>query len=146
VQVSTLLVHVFELCARGDMELAMQLAHAQAPHSALEQSQKVLHRRRCLPDLESRVMCASFPAGLMPDVSPSPWNAVQDVSDKRWTLQNGPPQASRAAALAHDVTPDDLAAALGCISTRGEVAMEEEEEALEDGWERVPRRGGGRRK
>ena len=40
-QVSTLLVHVFELCARGDMELAMQLAQAQAPQSALEQSQKV---------------------------------------------------------------------------------------------------------
>lgn len=68
----------------------------------------------------------------------------QDVSDKRWTLQSGPPQAPGAPALAHDVTPDDLAAALGGISTRGEAAMEEEE-PLEDGWERVPRRGGGRR-
>ena len=139
---STLLVHVFELCARGDMELAMQLAHAQAPQSALEQSQKV--NPPCLPVCESHIMCASFRADLMSNVAPTPWFALQDMSDKRWTLQNGPPQTSGSAALAHDVTPDDLAAALGGISTRGEVAMEEEE-PLEDGWERVPRRGGGRR-
>ena len=45
-QVSNLLVHVFELCARGDASLASQLAQAPAPVSAVEQSQRVRTSRK----------------------------------------------------------------------------------------------------
>ena len=114
-QVAHLLVHVFEACAGGDYSLASTLA-ATPTLSALEQSQR-------------------------------------DLSDKRWTLQHAagrepgaPPSAGGAAAGgAADVSPDALADALGGMGTLGGAAMEEEEqEPLEDGWERAPARRGRR--
>jgi len=67
------------------------------------------------------------------------------MSDKRWTLQHEAGHAAAAAAAsraaAEHVTPDDLAAAMGGMATRAPAIPLVEEEPLEDGWERVPRRG-----
>jgi hypothetical protein len=74
----------------------------------------------------------------------------QDLTDKRWSLQDGPAGngAGPHSATAAHVTPDDLAAAMGGMMntcTPGGGDAMDEEEPLEDGWERVPKRSGRRR-
>ena len=78
----------------------------------------------------------------------------RDLSDKRWTLEHGAGRESAALLASRpDISPDELAAAMGGMQAGGgEAEMEEESSSsdseAEEGWEKVPvRKGsGGRRR
>ena len=79
--------------------------------------------------------------------------ALQDLTDKRWTLQHATGHEAAAASRAggQECTADELADALGGLQPVGEGADAEEEESssdeeLEEGWERVGGRGSNRRR
>jgi len=86
--------------------------------------------------------------------APPPLSSVEqsqrDLSDKRWTLEHGGARAEGAPARAprEDVSPDELAAALGGLTAAGDAEMDSSssEEELEEGWERVPTRKGGKKR
>ena len=110
-------MHLFEAVAGGDCALAAELAAPPPALSATEQSQR-------------------------------------DLTDKRWTLEHGAARGGEAPGRVprDNMSPDALAAALGGLTAApggggsSSSSSDSEDEELEDGWERVPVRKGGRRR